>query len=70
MARYLSNRPHFLWVYRRDNPGGMLEEHEKSYECFPNTPSGMGYQAGKPIESMVYCFYKITFKFSMSLPEQ
>ena len=27
---YLSNRPHFLWVYRRDNPRGMLGEHEKS----------------------------------------
>ena len=25
----LSNRPHFLWVYRRDNPRGMLGEHEK-----------------------------------------
>ena len=25
---YLSNRPHFLWVYRRDNPRGMLGEHE------------------------------------------
>ena len=27
---YLSNRPLFLWVYRRDNPPGMLGEHEKS----------------------------------------
>ena len=27
---YLSNRPHFLWVYRSDNPRGMLGEHEKS----------------------------------------
>ena len=27
---YLSNRPHFLWVYRRDNPRGMLGEHEKN----------------------------------------
>ena len=26
---YKSNRPHFLWVYRRDNPRGMLGEHEK-----------------------------------------
>ena len=25
---YLSNRPRFLWVYRRDNPR-MLEEHEE-----------------------------------------
>ena len=27
---YLSNIPHFLWVYRRDDPHGMLREHEKS----------------------------------------
>ena len=26
---YLSNRPRFLWVYRCDNPRGMLEEHEE-----------------------------------------
>ena len=26
----LSNRPHFLWIYLRDNPRGMLGEHEKS----------------------------------------
>ena len=26
----LNNRPHFLWVYRRDNPLRMLGEHEKS----------------------------------------
>ena len=26
----LSNRPHFLWVYRHDNPCGMFGEHEKS----------------------------------------
>ena len=27
---HLVTRPHFLWVYRRDNPRGMLGEHEKS----------------------------------------
>ena len=27
---YKSNRPHFLWVYQRDNPIGMLGEHSKS----------------------------------------
>ena len=27
---YKSNRQHFLWVYWRDNPLGMLEEHSKS----------------------------------------
>ena len=30
MPCYLSNRPHLLWVYRRDNPREMLGEHEKS----------------------------------------
>ena len=28
---YLSNRSHFLWVYRCDNPRGMLGEHENSF---------------------------------------
>ena len=27
---YKNNRPHFLWVYRRDNPLGMLGEHSKN----------------------------------------
>ena len=27
---YLSNIPHFLWLYRRDNPREMLGEHLKS----------------------------------------
>ena len=27
--------------------------------CWENTR--VGYHAGKPIESVVYCFYKITF---------
>ena len=27
-ACYLSNGPHFLLVYQRNNPLGMLEEHE------------------------------------------
>ena len=27
---YKSNRQHFLWVYGRDNPLGMLGEHSKS----------------------------------------
>ena len=26
---YKSNRPHFLWVYRRDKPLGMLGENKK-----------------------------------------
>ena len=31
---YLSNRPHFLWVYRRDSPRGMFGEREKELEAF------------------------------------
>ena len=27
---YKSNRSHFLWVYQRDNPLGILGEHSKS----------------------------------------
>ena len=34
----------------------------KLFECTPT--SQVGYHAGKPIESGVYCFYKLTFKFS------
>ena len=66
----LSNRPQFLWVYRRDIPRGML-----GFTSFSSVLSTfqVGYQAGKPIESVVYCFYKITLsktEFSMSLPAQ
>ena len=51
---YKSNRPHFLWVYRHDNPLGMLEEHSKSlsikrfclmiyklFSCSPNNLRGL-----------------------------
>ena len=40
---YLSNRPHFLWVYRRDNPRGMLGEHEK--KLVNHSPSARDLQA-------------------------
>ena len=29
-VEYVSNRPHLLWVYQRDNPCRMLGEHSKS----------------------------------------
>ena len=68
---YLSNRPHLLWVYWRDNPRGMLGEHSKSLyitsrgewcTCFSSVlpTSQVGYHACKPTENVVYCFYKIT----------
>ena len=44
-----SNRPHFLWVYRRqDNPREMLGTLEKLVNPSPKD------HAGKPIESVVY----------------
>ena len=55
----LRSRPHFRCVYRRDNPRGMLGEHEKSFSSVRPT-SQVRYHTGKPIESVVYCFYKIT----------
>ena len=57
---YKSNRPHFLWVYRRDNPLGMLGEHEKP--CKSRTASLVGYHACKPIKSVVYCLNKPPWK--------
>ena len=60
---YKSNRPHFLWVYRRDNPLGMLREHSKSSKSSKGFSRVLpkyriGYHAGKPIESVVYCLNK------------
>ena len=77
----LSNWPHFLWVYRRNNPLGMLGKHEKVcksraksewFTSFSNVlpTSQVGYHADQPIESVVYCFYKITLSKTMSLPAQ
>ena len=42
---YLSNRPHFLWVYRRDNPRGMLGEHEKIHS--PSAPDLQAFQTNQ-----------------------
>ena len=56
---YKSNRPHFLWVHRRNNPLGCWENTRKAckslklFSCSPNIR--VGYHAGKPIESVVYC---------------
>ena len=64
---YLSNRPHFLWVYQHGNPCemfGACKSRAKGewFISFSSVlpTSQVGYQAGKPIESVVYCFYKIT----------
>ena len=46
----LSNRPHSLWVYRRDNPRGMLGEHDFTSFSSVLPTSQVGYHAGKPIE--------------------
>ena len=59
MDYYLSNRPHFLWVYRRDPSASDLQ----AFRAVLPT-SGVGYpDAGRPIESVVHCFYKITLVF-------
>ena len=55
----LSNRPHFIWTYRGDNP---LGSWVTSFSSVLPT-SRVGYHAGKPIESVVYCFYKINLSF-------
>ena len=64
---YLSKRPHFPWVCRRDNQRGIVGKHEESvlFKSFSSVlpTSQMGYHAGKPIETVVYCFYKITLSF-------
>ena len=49
------------------NPLGMLGEHDfgswfTSFSRVLST-SQVGYHAGKPIESVVYCFYKLTLGF-------
>ena len=51
---YKSNRPHFLWVYRRDNPLRML--------CFSRflPTSSVYYHAGKPTERVVNCLNNTT----------
>ena len=47
---WLSNRPHFLWVYRRGNPRGRWENTRNAWviyklcECSPNIPSGFPYK--------------------------
>ena len=40
----------------------------KLFECSPT--SQVGYHAGKPVESVVYCFYEITLSKTMRLPAQ
>ena len=35
------------------------------YECSPK--SQVGYHAGKPIENLIYCFYKITLSKTESV---
>ena len=41
IAAYLSNRPHFLWVYRRDNPRGTAGTKRRSQV----TGQGTGHRA-------------------------
>ena len=61
---YLSNRPHVLWVYRRYNPRGrdVGRTREKLVKSFASVlpSSQVDYNDGQLIESVVYCFYKVT----------
>ena len=60
---YLSNRPHFLWVYRRDNPRGMLGEHEKSgVDGFLLTSPSQKLKKKKPVGSIVHVFDSVCIK--------
>ena len=54
---YLSNRPHFLWAYRSDNPSGIVENTNKACKSWAEgewftsfssvlTTSQVGYHAG------------------------
>ena len=45
----------FFMGYRLDNPLGMLGEYSKSFFSRVLPTSRVGYHAGKPIESVVYC---------------
>ena len=60
LRNYLSSRPHFLWVYCRDRDVGRTREKLVNHE--PKASDLQAFHAGKLIESVVYCFYKITFK--------
>ena len=44
-----------------------MGEHSQSslqaFLVFSQHPARVGYNADKPIESVVYCFYKITWSF-------
>ena len=59
---YLSNRPHFLWVYRRDNPRGMLGEHEKSGVDGFLLISPSQKLKKKPVGSIVHVFDSVCIK--------
>ena len=63
---YKSKRPHFLWVW--ENTRKACESLAfGSQSWFTSIPSALptsqvGYHAGKPIESVVYCLDKLTDK--------
>ena len=73
---YKSNRSHFPWVYQQcDNPcsSGCWENTRKAWKSLAFgswftsfsralPTSCMGYHAGKPIESVIYCLNKLELK--------
>ena len=70
LVRYiviLSNSPHFLWVYRRDNSRGMFGEHENTRVFSQNPKWVITPLNPKKVWSIAFIN---NFKFSMSLPAQ
>lgn len=74
---YLTNRPPFLSVYQGNNPLRILGEHETSlkianrmrvsYNQFGRSHNNANGNAGKPIESAVFCFNKINHGFTIAI---
>ena len=58
IENFLSMRPQFLWVYQRDNWRWEKKSDLQAFQVLSQHPK-WGCQAGKPIESVFYCFYKI-----------
>ena len=59
---YLSNRPHFLWVYRRDNPRGCWENTRKAELTDFCWLFHLKSWKKKPVGSIVYVFDSVCIK--------
>ena len=59
---YLSNRPHFLWVYRRDNPRGCWENTRKAELTDFCWLFHLKSWKKKPVGSIVHVFDSVCIK--------